>query len=202
MSVSKLAITGALLSLLFAALTLGGCGGGGGDVATADLTGIVQNDTTLAAVSGAVARVDARTSAPTGPDGFFRVENVPVGTRQVVIAANGFQTVTVPVEVSKNGTNIGTVYAPPVTTPGQGHIVGELRDTNGTVAGGMVVAGGKTAYSKPNGQFAIYNITPGATAVTAQFDAKIARANVTIQADQTTSVILGLSVSPPTPPAL
>ncbi|NSW54749.1 MAG: carboxypeptidase regulatory-like domain-containing protein [Armatimonadetes bacterium] len=202
MSVSKLAITGALVSVVFAALCLSGCGGGGGDVATADVTGTIQDDSSLAGLSGAVARVDSRTSAPTGPNGFFTVENVPVGTRQLVIALSGYQTVTVPITVNRGGTNIGTVYVPPVPIPGQGHIVGELRDNAGTVAGGTIVAGGKTAVSKPNGQFAIYNVAPGATAVTAQFSAKIARANITVTADQTTSVVLGLSVSPPTPPAL
>lgn len=199
--IAALAIPGVLLT---------GCGGGGGDAVGADVTGVVRDDGSLEPLQGAVVEIDGVQSAPTDAAGQFTVANVGVGTRQMSVNRTGYQTLTGSVQVTSGGVNVGNVYLPPTATPGKGHISGVILESfdSGTgqldapVGGATVVSGGKTAHSKPDGTFAVYNVTPGQVSVIAEFNARLARANITVPADATAAVTLRLTVSPPSAPAL
>lgn len=205
----RCSLTGAVLIGL-AGLMLSGCGGGGGGVAGANVWGVVVDDSTLNPIQGAVVQIAGVQSAATGADGAFLVANIGVGTQQMNVYRTDYQTVTQSVEVTAGGADLGDVYLPVVASPGKGHISGVVLETfdstsgqlNDPVAGAFIVSGGRTAYSKPDGSFSIYNVTPGPASVVAQASSKLARANLTVVADQTVVVTMRLSVSPPPAPAL
>jgi N-acetylneuraminic acid mutarotase len=73
------------------AIFVGACGGsdpGGPAASTATLSGVVKS-ATGAVIQGATVRVGTAT-ATTGADGRFQLENLPVGSANIVITAQGF----------------------------------------------------------------------------------------------------------------
>lgn len=166
------------------------------------MVGYVYDDTTLSPVLGATAKVGTATSAPTSTAGAFTIAGAPTGNRTLSVFKTGYATKDVQVWLAAGGNNVGVIYLPAVQTPGLGAVTGWVQDSGAAVADAMVVAGGKTAKTKPNGAFAIYNITPGDVTVTAQSGPKIGRVVVNVVPDGTATANLSLSVSPPPPPVI
>ena len=199
-----------LVALAATGTMMAGCGGGGGDDPGVNVSGTVRDDSSLQPIQGATVQVAGSQPVTTDANGFFTVADISAGSRQMSIYGTGYQTLTSTFQVSVGGTNLGDVYLPVVASSGKGHISGLLLETFDAVSGQLddpvdgatIVAGGRTAVSKTDGSFSIYNITPGPASVVAQSGTKLARGNVTVPADGTTSVTLRLSVSPPAAPAL
>lgn len=182
-------------------LVIAGCSGDD-DNKSATVMGYVHDDSTLAPIQGATAKIAGRTSAPTDANGMFTISEVGPGTRTMTIHKSGYATRDFEVELQRGSNNVGVKYLPEVHTPGMGRVTGTVRDTTGVVKDALVVVGGRTAMSKADGSFAIYNVAPGDTVVTAQSGARIGRVVVTVVPDTTTVVDVTLTVSPPLPPVI
>jgi hypothetical protein len=129
--------------LLSSALLLAACGGGGGDgggtptVTSGELTGRVMDDSGLPVVGAAVTLEGPNRFATSGPDGTYRIQNVPAGTYTITVVFSGLTFSRVIVQVFSGQVTemnlIGTIgSAPPqvqqvVVTPPQ------LQFTGGTV---------------------------------------------------------------------
>ncbi len=203
MPVSKTTIASAVLVGLVVGMALigSGCGGGGGGVATS-LVGYVYDDSTLNPIAGASAQLAGVTSGLSSAAGAFTITGVPTGTHTLTVYVTGYTTVSVSVVLSSGANNVGVIYLPVAQTPGLGKVSGVVSDTGTAVAGALIVAGGRTAYTKDNGSYAIYNVSPGSVTVTAQSGAKTGRTVVTVTPDGTATANLGLSISPPLPPVI
>ncbi len=204
MLTTRLPLTVTIPGLIIVAfcLVLAGCGGGGGGGEKVNVTGFVFDDSSLGAVSGATAQIGNIKSQPSDVTGSFTLANIEVGQRELTVYRTGYQTVRHTVTIATNPTSVGNVFLPAVTNPGLGHISGVVKEIEVPVAQATVVAGGKIARTKQDGTFTIYNLQPGPTSVTAQLGQKLGRTHVTVMADRTESVNLGLSISPPVGPVL
>lgn len=187
--------------LVGACLVIAGCGGDDDDT-SATVMGYVHDDSTRAPIQGATAQIGGSTSAPTDANGQFTLSGVAPGTRTLTVYRADYATQDFEVQLQRGANNIGVKYLPVVRTPGLGHVVGTVRDAAGVVRDALVVAGGKTATSKNDGSFAIYNVAPGDAIVTAQSGARIGRVVVTVMPDAPTVVDVVLTVSPPLPPVI
>jgi hypothetical protein len=180
---------------------VGGCGDGGGST-TGTVTGFVADSSTLAFLAGATVQVGTTNSGTTDASGAFRVTGVATGTRSVTVLLGGHETLSTTVSVTGATQSIGILYLPQGQETGKGHIHGIVYDSSVTQAGVTVTAGGKTALTKSDGSFVIYNLAPGNVTVNAISGTKSALSVVTVAAATTVSTTLNLSISPPPPPVL
>jgi hypothetical protein len=197
-----------LLSVLFVLIIgacswLKGCGGGGGGGGTlATVTGYIADDSTLNGLSGAVVTIGGKDSDPSSVSGSFAVTTVPVGTRDLDVTLSGYQTFSGTVSLSAGSNYLGTLYLVPGTISGKGHISGIVRASGSAVAGARITAGGKTAYSKEDGTFAVYNLTPGNVTVQATSGAMSGLGVAAVTSGGTASVTLSIGIGPPPPPSV
>jgi hypothetical protein len=177
-----------------------GCGGGGGTT-TGTVTGFVRDSSTLAYLSGATVQIGTTTSGVSDASGAFRITDVPTGTRAVSVLLSGYESLSTTVGVTA-ATNLGDLYLPQGQLTGKGHVSGIVYDSSVTQSGVTVTAGGKSALTKSDGSFVIYNLTPGNVTVQALSGSKSGLAVVTVTAGTTSSTTVNLSITPPPPPSL
>lgn len=100
--VSKLILTGLLLTIV---VTLSGCGGGGGGgdnpTSTGTIIGRTVMEGALIEISGVLVTSGSR-STTTGADGRFTLTNVPAGWRSITFSKTGYETKTVQIYVTAN----------------------------------------------------------------------------------------------------
>ena len=181
---------------------LAGCGSSDGVVAT--VQGIVADDSTLAGLPGARVEIGARRANATGINGTFALAGVGAGTQTVTVSVTGYETVSGQVTLLKGDNNIGTICLPHGAVAGMGHIKGMVQDSGVPAAGATVDAGGRSAMSKADGSFALYNINPGMVTVQAQSSSgtRTGTAVVSVVAGTSASATINLEVRPPSPPPL
>lgn len=192
----------ALLSLFLAgcALLVGCGGGGGGPAATASIMGIIADNSTLVGLSGAVVSIAGKSSLPTDAAGRFSLSGLSVGTSAYTVVLTGYNAATNSVTLPAGVSDLGTLYLQPVTTTGLGNISGVILSTGTTVAGASVRAGGKMGFSKSDGSYALYNITPGNVTVSASSGSQSGFGVVNVIAGTTASLTINISLGPPPPP--
>jgi len=197
---SSRALCAVCLALLPCAAFVG-CGGSS-DGDEADVFGIVADDSTLLGLSGATVSVAGVPAEPTDAYGAFILLRAPGGTRTITVVRNEYQTASTEVPLAAGDNDLGTLYIRPMAVPGLAHVSGGVRDSGTAVAGAQVTVGGKTAFTKTDGTFALYNLSPGSVDVQARSGAKSGSANVTLSSGMTTSVSISVSVRPPDPPII
>jgi hypothetical protein len=199
---SKAVLRGVVLAVALTAVVVSftGCGGGGGG-AVASVTGTVLDDSTLVPLASAQVRVGDQT-VTTGADGSFSFPSVAVAYQTITVSRTGYDLLTLNTDLFKGANDLGALYLSQVQIPGYGHISGMVTDGTSPASGAMVVAGGKTAYSKPSGEYSIRNVAPGNQSVSATLGSKTGLGVVTVTAGSTASLNLSLSVGPPPPPVL
>jgi hypothetical protein len=113
-----------------------------------DVTGIVKNATTGAAIPGLVASMASMTSAPTGADGRFTISGVPAGTQTLTISQTGYAPYSSVQTISTSPVDVGTILLTPATTPPTVAITAPLDAATVTTASAtLAVTGTSTAGS-------------------------------------------------------
>lgn len=179
---------------------IAGCGGGGGDTATGTVTGFVADNSTLSNLAGATVRVGTTGSATTDASGAFIVTGVPAGTRTLTVSLAGYETYSTVITVTTGTSAQGTVYLAQGQQSGKGHVTGTVTDSSVPVSGATVTAGGKSAITKADGTYAIYNLTPGNVTVEGSLGSKSGYKTVTVAESTTVAANISLSLTPPPPP--
>lgn len=139
---------------------------GGGQVPdpnqTGSITGRITDYSTGNGISGASVSISGTSLyATTNYSGYYTINDIPVGSQQVVVTANGYQTISGNITVEANGTLTvnGTMVKEVAQT---GTVTGRAIDTYGYgVENARVSVGGRTAYSDRNGYFTVYDVPAG-----------------------------------------
>lgn len=206
MSRTRFAVYGAPFCLVVLLVLVGlvaGCGGGGGGGSTTvTVTGNVLDNQTLAGISGADVKIGTMTSVLTSSSGQFAVPGVGSGTQSVVITKSGYNALTRSVTVSSSSVYMGDIYLAPGTVSGKGHITGYVRNSGVGVGGAEVKAQGKTAYTKTDGSYTLYNLTPGSVTVSATLDELSGSVSTTVTSGATASANISVAIGPPPPPPI
>ena len=195
-------LTGLMLGLtLVACGLLAGCGGGGGGAGgVATVYGVLADDSTLAGVSGGIVTIAGRTSSPSAVDGSFEVDNVPTGSQSLTVTLTGYQTVAASTSLVSGPNTLSTIYLKPGLVSGDGNITGTVQSSGSAVAGATVTAGGKTAYTKDDGSFTVYNLAPGNVTVRASSGAMSGLGVATVTSGGTADITISVGIGPPPPP--
>jgi len=197
-------IWAAALVVSLAALTLSGCGGGGGTTGPASATGIIVADGTFTPIAGATVKIDGQTGT-TDESGAFNLTNLASGEQPITVTVSGgqFQTYSSTVALLATANDLGTIYISPVTQASNGAVRGRVLDQNSQpVSGANIQLGLITSQSRADGTFMVYNVPPASyTMVVTYGDLTASVPDVQVQAGQTTDVgDVALSAGPPPPP--
>jgi len=216
------------LTVIIAALTLAvsvvgllsGCGGGGGGGGNGGtvvrIAGFVIDAGTLQPIAGArVVVVETSSQAvaelmepaasletTTDANGYFELSGVPSGST-LKITKQGYSTLTQSVTGSGD-VNLGQIELPPAPVSGTGNIEGIVTYGGQPAVGATVQAGGRTACTRSNGSYKLFNVPAGTRTVTAtSADGEASgRITVTVPVDGTVTANIQLSIQPPPPPPI
>lgn len=147
------------------------CGGPSTPTPTAaTLAGFIYEGTdTSRKVAGATVTVGSR-SATTVADGSYRLDNLTAGTASVTVAASGFRTTTVQVNLATgtaNSANVSLVRASAATALLMG-VIYRGTDSTDRIAGATVtLSTGQTATSGASGVYTFPAVALGAVTITA-----------------------------------
>ncbi|MFQ5811316.1 MAG: hypothetical protein ACE5JM_16990 [Armatimonadota bacterium] len=189
----------------------GGGGGGGGGGGSADVTGRVLDDGTLAAVPTATVSVSGR-QAVTNINGFFVITGVQTGSPAFTISAVTYDTLNspppIPLGPGPNDISATPFFLRPTLLVGRGAVSGTVQTLGGAPVGNASVsvqAGGQpfTAKSKTSGGFTVYNVLfgPGSlSAVGSLGEGTYGPAGITVDQPQENVGVIKLTTGPPPPP--
>ena len=181
---------GVVFPIFVLALGLLGCSGGQGYnlAATGDIAGTVKDESDVVIVGATIIVEEADLSAITDEDGYYLLENIPVGTYNVATFADNHYPQTVTVTVEKNEIVIQDFIIPQAiqTYTVSGTVMD--KDTEGPLGGATVTIEGTgwAATTEDNGSYSIsdveastYNITASKLGYTNQTE------TVTVDGDTT-----------------
>jgi len=135
---------------------------------TGTIEGTVTDASTNLAIEGATVVVEGTSlSATTGEEGYYLLENVPVGTYDVIASADSYYSETAPVTIVKDDTVTQnfSLHAIPTYT-----VSGTVKDAEGSVLEGVTVTieeTGQSATTGSDGAYAIYDVKKGTYNITA-----------------------------------
>jgi hypothetical protein len=183
------------VSFLIFVLALGllGCGGSQGynSPATGNIAGTVKDEAHVAIVGATVVVEEADLSATTDADGYYLLENIPVGTYNIAASADNYypQTAAVTVEKDKIATQD---FIPQAIQPYTAYIVSGTvtdKDTEGPLGGATVTIEGTgwSATTEDDGSYSIsdveadtYNITASKSGYTNQTETVTVEGDITV----------------------
>ncbi|MBE0517118.1 MAG: S8 family serine peptidase [Methanophagales archaeon] len=160
--------------------------------ATGSINGTVT-DTDETAIEGATVVVEGTTlSATTGAEGYYLLENVPVGDQEVTASANGYYSNTTTVTVIKDDTVTQdfTLEAIPTYT-----VSGTVTDTKDTALEGAIVTIAGTelsATTEGDGSYSISEVKDGTYDITASKEGYSSQTNKTVTVNEDTVVNFAL----------
>ena len=139
--------------------TLCGDSDGGGS-AFGSVSGRISDALTNAGISSATVSTDTGQSINSDAFGDYSISNVPVGNRNVVVTASGYQSENTSASVSE-GTNTTVDFAlSESTTSGPGTIKGSVFSGAGGKIGGVTlqILGGTSSQTNNGGKYTIQNV--------------------------------------------
>jgi hypothetical protein len=178
------------------------CGSAG--VSTRSVSGIVADNASQSAVSGATVSAQGQQTT-TASDGSFALTNLLQNPVVLTVNASGYQSLVTSVPAPAASQSIGELFLVPVHTAGTGTVTGTVEIEGAPVAAASLSAGLAQALTNAQGAFTLYNVTPGVQTltVTSADHSDTSTATVTVLADQTVSAgIIQLTGGPPPPPPL
>ena len=139
---------GALVCLAAGALAFAGCGDPTDPATVGPVIGVVRDAETDAALPGVTLTVAERESV-SGADGRFTIDSVPLGTRQLTAALDGYVSQTISVEVRASDTEeISIELVPQVGPPGPSNVTATaVGDESGAVSVAWDPVDGATSYT-------------------------------------------------------
>jgi hypothetical protein len=190
-----------IITLTFAMILMAGCSGNN-NTAGVRILGLVVDDGSLDPIEGA--RVVAGTGGVEGlteADGTFDVDGVSAGAN-ITVTASGYQNVTVALAGRTGEVDLGTIQLIPSASSSRGKITGIITLAGGDPAAGATVrAGDRTAVTRADGSYTLYNVATGSQRVYAQ-SADLATSGstlVTVVARLESIANIQLGDSPPAP---
>ncbi len=164
--------------------------------AVGDIEGYVSDDIGDL-IAGATVQVAGGTAATTDSDGYYLLENVAAGTRDVTASADGYGAVTHAVEVVDGETvQQDFALAPIPTYTVFGTVTGEGLPLEG--ASVTIVENGQSATTGDDGGYAIFHVEAGTYTITASLDGYVSgTATADVAAD--TEIDFDLDVAPVNP---
>lgn len=133
------------------------------------MTGRITDYDTGYGISGARVSISGTSLyGTTDSSGYYTINNIPVGTQQVVVTANGYQTIsgTVTIEANKTITVNGTMKRESVAQTGT--VTGRVVDyyTGSGIANAKVSIGNKTTYTNSSGYYTLSDVPAGSQYMT------------------------------------
>ncbi len=151
------------------------------------VSGTVSDAANAAPVEGATIAIETF-STTSSEVGTYTLAGITPGSQTITAVKTGYESYSSTITVIANSTvtkDIAMTSSAP--EPGKGHINGKVIDGNGNALSGVTVtAGTTTATTDSNGEYALMNLTPGATTLAfAKTGYDNATIGVTVVADQT-----------------
>lgn len=168
--------------------------------ATGDIEGTVKDESEVAIKGATVVVEGTNLSAITDEDGYYLLENVPVGTYDVTASADGYhsETAEVTVEEDERVTQNFTLEAIPTYT-----ISGTVKDTENNLLYGATVTieeTGQSATTDEYGSYEITNVEEGTYDITASKSSYTSQTkHVNVESDATVDFVLKEDVEDPDP---
>lgn len=194
-------ITVCLVIVLVSAIALvTGCGGG--DSSPSTLSGTVVDAGTLQPLANASVVVTTGVSTVTDATGFFFFDSFNPGVSSVSVAAPGYVTQVVNVPAGGGDKSVGTVFLTPAPVAGTGNVTGIITEGGVAAANAVITSGGRTARSRSDGVYVLYNVPAGFQTVQVVNAAGTmgGSKNVSVSAASTVTADIPLTTSPPPPP--
>ncbi len=138
----------------------------------------------------------------TDANGYFELSGVPSGAT-IKITKQGYSTLTQTVTGSGD-VDLGRIELPPAPISGTGNIEGRVTYGGQPAVGATVQAGGRTAVTRSDGSYKLFNVPAGTRTVTARSADGEASGSVTVTVpvDSTVTANIQLSIQPPPPPPI
>jgi len=178
--------------------TLCGDSNGGGS-AFGTVAGRVTDDmATPDGISGAVISIDSGQSGNSDSSGYYSIDNVPVGDRNVAVTASSYDGQNKPAAVSENAETIVDFALSQSVAGGAGSIKGTVYlDGDGKLGGVTVhVHDGSSSVTNKGGKYSIQNVPTGWQTVTASKDGFPSQEN-TVEVIEGGNVTLNFTLDPP-----
>jgi hypothetical protein len=182
------------------ALMISGCGGGGGG--SSSISGMVRDAGSLNPVAGAQVVAGSRLTN-TDATGEFLLEGAPTNAVMLSVTATGYLSQTVQAPAGSGLRYLPSpVYLVPAPLPETGNATGRITRAGQAEAGAVVRAGGRSAVSRGDGTYALYNVPVGFQTIFATSADGLTggSTNVTIINQGTVTANIQLSTQPPPPP--
>jgi uncharacterized membrane protein len=161
------------------------------------ITGSITNAEDGSAISGAEVSDGSRT-ALTDALGSYTINNVPPGSYQVVASEEGYETVSLAVDVLPEATAVANFYLSEIVVPGS--ITGTVADAKdgSPIVGATVSDGTRTATTDASGKYIIVDVPAGSHEVIASKEGyESVTSSATVVSGETALVNFSLNQKPP-----
>ncbi len=145
------------------------CDSTGGSASVGSISGTITDSSTTSPIQGADVSTDTGQNAATDASGDYTLNSVPVGSRSVTAAANGYSPQQQQTTVAEETTAVLDFALDPSASGGSGSIKGTVTDGAGGKLGGVLIETdtGHSAVSNKGGKYTIQSVPEGVRVVTA-----------------------------------